>query len=128
MTSTRTDIRNLAADAAKEADHRLNTFAHKHITSSEIALPAAVIVMQTVDIEQDLRGGLTYQGLLSVVLMIEGDEVELDDYIDAVAASMYAKFNAEMPKSGCQWQALEYDREIDPSIAAAGMSWLITWT
>lgn len=122
---TRSELRNLFADAVEDVGKSLTVFNGKHIDALHDSVPAAVIGFDAVEAESDLSDNFTFTGEMTVTLFVNGTDDYLDTYIDPVIANCMARMRAQLPTTGCLFAGLAYDRSIDPGIAAATLTWVV---
>lgn len=124
---TRSELRNIFASAVEDAGKGLTVFNGRHIDNLATAMPAAIIALEEVLVEQDLADGFMFNGTLSVMLLVNGDDDYLDSFIDPVIAACMARMRLQLPGTGCRLDAIGYNRDIDPGVAAAALTWAIDY-
>lgn len=122
---TRSELRHIFAAAVEDAGKGIKVFNGRHIDSLHDNLPAAIIAFETIEAEMDLSDNFMFTGQIGVMLIVNGDDDLLDTYIDPVIANCMAWMRTQLPGTGCSLDSINYDREIDPGVAAASIVWTV---
>lgn len=124
---TRAELRNLFADAVEDTGKGFKVFNGRHIDALHDNLPAAIIGFDSVDVEQNLADNFRFTGELSISIIVDGNDDVLDTFIDPTIAAVMARMRMQLPTLGCQLTGITYNRELDPGVSAAIISWVVAF-
>lgn len=122
---SRQEVRKIFVDAMEDVGMGLTVFNGRHIDALHDAVPACIVSFESIDVEQDLSDGFMFHGTVSAIILVNGDDDKLDTYIDPAIASTFVYWRTQMPSAGCQLIDITYQKDFDPGIVAAQLTWQV---
>lgn len=120
---TRSELRQLFSEAVDDTGKGITVFNGRHIDALHDSLPAAVVAFEAVEAEMDLDDNFRFRGEMSVLLLVNGTDDQLDLFVDPVVANCMARMRSQLPTTGCTFNGIAYQRDIDPGVAGALLTW-----
>jgi hypothetical protein len=125
---SRIEIRHAVVDAINTVAG-IQCFYQQHITDLTDAMPCAVVAFDSIEVQEDMKGGRRYIGSMNILAFMSGFDDDIDPMVDQIIAATDLAIAAPSPL-GTAWtlNSITYDHEIQPGTTGCTVNYSIWFT